>query len=176
MQLFRILSLAVLVPATMRAQEPSPHRTHFDFLIGRWAVTEHRDTSGARPSEGERYVFERVVSGGGLGGPWRFNRGTPEQPDFVEARYYSAFDNRTGVWTFYYMSPQSAQFWPARFEEGRWNFYQTFQDDRGTVLQRQWWEPVGDTLLRRHIDNSSDGGRTWVPYVITMRRLRDSEP
>jgi hypothetical protein len=149
--------------------QPDP-RGAFRFLLGTWKVISHEDSTGTRPSQGETYSFDSIVAGGGIGGRWHFNRGTPDKLDFVDAVYYSGFDGRSSRWSFYYISPQSAQAWPGEFRDGHWYFRQTFEDRETSFEQRQWWEAVGDTLVRRHIENSRDGGRSWSSYIITLRR------
>ena len=146
-------------------------RRAFDFLIGRWEVQSLQDTGGTRASRGEIYEFEKSLAGALISSRWHFDRGTPERPDFVDAVYYQAFDNSARIWTFFYVSPQSAQYWPGHQQDGRWYFSKTFTQGGTTTLQRQWWEPVGSDTLRRHIENSVDGGRTWIPFVYTLRRL-----
>lgn len=170
-----VLSL-VLSRASPSLSAQSDPRTAFRFLLGKWNVVSHEDSTGRRPSQGETYAFDSIVAGGGIGGHWHFNRGTPAKPDFVDAVYYSGFDGRSGRWSFYYISPQSAQAWPGELNNGQWYFRQTF-DDRGTPFeQRQWWEAVGDTLVRRHIENSRDGGKSWSSYIITLRRAGPGRP
>lgn len=145
-------------------------RGAFDFLIGHWEVVSRQDSAGTVESRGETYTFERSLGGVLLTSRWHFNRGTRDRPDFVDAAYYSAYDTRARIWTFYYVSPQSAQYWPGHFEDGHWYFTNTFVVDGVSRLQRQWWESVDPRTVRRHIENSTDGGKTWVPLVITLRR------
>lgn len=168
-----LLTLLWALPATAQAgpQSQETARQAFRFLLGKWNVEYHQDSSGRRASTGETYTFDSIVAGGGLGGLWHFNRGSPTTPDFVDAVYYSGFDASSSRWSFYYISPRSAQFWPGEYRNGRWEFRQTFQDSGRPVEQRQWWEPLGDSMMVRHIENSSDGGKTWVPYLIGLRRI-----
>jgi hypothetical protein len=175
-----ILSVLVLasciMPVPSAAQVPADSeivaaRRAFDFLIGRWEVQTVEDTAGVRPSRGQSYEFAQDLAGALITSRWHFDRGTPERPDVVDAAYYQAFDNTARIWTFYYVSPQSAQYWPGHLENGRWYFTNTFTRDGATWRQRQWWEPVGRDTLRRHIENSVDGGKTWIPYVVTLRRV-----
>jgi hypothetical protein len=180
MMRLRMLSLlllaACMVPVRAAGQTPADSaivsaRRAFDFLIGRWEVTSMQDTGGVTPSRGEIYEFSRALDGALISGRWHFNRGTTERPDFVDAAYHQAFDNTARIWTFYYVSPQSAQYWPGRLEQGRWYFGKSFTENGEEWQQRQWWEPVGRDTLRRHIENSRDGGRTWIPFVYTLRRV-----
>ncbi len=145
-------------------------RRAFDFLVGRWEVVSLQDTAGVVSSSGEIYEFEKALSGALLSARWHFNRGTRDRADFVDAAYFQAYDNSLRIWTFYYVSPQSAQYWPGQLQDGRWYFTRSFTDGGRTWQQRQWWEPVGTDTLRRHIENSPDGGKTWIPFVYTLRR------
>jgi hypothetical protein len=177
LRMLSVLMLATwLAPPRAAGQTPADPaivsaRRAFDFLVGRWEVLSLQDTSGSRPSQGEIYEFRRALDGALISGSWHFNRGTAERPDFVDAAYYQAFDNTARIWTFFYVSPQSAQYWPGRLEAGRWYFGKTFTDNGQEWQQRQWWEPVGRDTLRRHIENSPDGGRTWIPFVYTLQRV-----
>ena len=74
-----------------------------------------------RISESSRIRCDPDLNGALISGTWHFNRGTAERPDFVVAAYDQAFDNTARIWTFYYVSPQSAQYWPSRPEDGRWH-------------------------------------------------------
>lgn len=145
-------------------------RRAFDFLVGSWRVESRTDSSGTTPSQGETYTFEKALDGVVLSGRWHFNRGTLAQPDFADAAYYSGFDTRARAWSFYYVSPQSAQYWPGALRDGRWEFTRSFTLNDKPMVQRQRWERVDDTTVRRHVENSGDGGRTWTSLVITLRR------
>ena len=174
-RLSRLLLILLATPGGVRAQAPADTssiqaRQAFDFLIGSWQVATYEDSMGIRASSGETYTFDKTLNGVVISGQWRFNRGSPEKPDFTDAVYYSAYDNISHNWTFYYVSPRSAQYWPGEFRDGRWYFINRFVIEGKPLLQRQWWEPVNATTLRRHIDNSWDDGQTWVPFVITLVR------
>ena len=145
-------------------------RKAFDFLIGSWRVDTYEDSTGVRASVGETYTFETGLDGVMISSRWHFNRGSPEKPDFTDAVYYSAYDNTSGIWNFYYVSPRSAQFWPGELKDGRWYFFNRFTVEGKPLLQRQWWEPVDSNTIRRHIDNSWDDGLRWQPFIITLKR------
>jgi hypothetical protein len=153
-----------------QAADSATARRAFDFLLGSWRVTSVISGDSVTPSSGERYAFKRTLDGIVIEGFWRFNRGTPAAPDWTDAVYYSAFDPRSWSWTFYYVSPRSAQYWPGQLSEGRWYFTQNFTLDGKPMLQRQWWEPVNDSTVHRHIDNSADQGKTWTLMTIVLRR------
>ena len=145
-------------------------RTAFDFLVGTWRVVSRTDASGSTAASGETYAFTKSLNGVMIVGNWRFNRGTIERPDVVDAVYYSGYDNTSRAWSFYYISPQSAQYWPGTEADGRWYFTRQFTLRDTTFLQRQWWERVDASTIDRHIDNSPDGGRTWRPFTVRLRR------
>jgi hypothetical protein len=147
-------------------------REAFDFLIGSWAVTSRISGDTVVPSSGETYTFAKALGGVVIESSWRFNRGSPDRPDWTDAVYYSAFDPQSQTWSFYYISPRSAQYWPGERSGDRWYFRQKFTIDGKPTLQRQWWEPVNDSTVHRHIDNSSDGGASWTPFTVILRRTR----
>ena len=145
-------------------------RKAFDFLVGSWRVATYQDSTGVRASVGETYTFEKGLDGVLISSRWHFNRGSPEKPDFADAVYYSAYDNTSRIWNFYYVSPRSAQFWPGELKDGRWYFLNRFTVEGKPLIQRQWWEPVDNSTIRRHIDNSWDNGQSWQPFIITLKR------
>ena len=147
-------------------------RAAFDFLVGSWSVVSRTDASGTVAASGEAYTFTKGLNGVLIMGNWRFNRGTAAQPDVVDAAYYSGYDTRSRTWSFYYVSPQSAQFWPGTEDAGRWYFTRSFTLGDTAFVQRQWWERVDESTIDRHVDNSPDGGRTWRPFTARLRRQR----
>jgi hypothetical protein len=167
-----ILLLCAATPApAAQAADTAAARRAFDFLLGSWRVTSRISGDSVTESSGETYTFKRALDGIVIDGFWRFNRRTPEKPDWTDAVYYSAFDPQSWTWTFYYVSPRSAQYWPGHYKDGRWYFTQEFVLDGKPMLQRQWWEPVNDSTVHRHIDNTPDGGKTWTLFTVVLRRV-----
>jgi hypothetical protein len=172
-----ILATALLTPAAAHGLQASPDtsaaaaRKAFDFLIGTWNVESMTDSGGkTTPGKGEIYRFEKQLSGVLLVGYWHFNRGTAAEPDFVDAVYYSGFDNTRRMWSFYYVSPQSAQYWPGQRDGRRWYFFNEFTIDGQVTLQRQSWERVDERTVHRVIENSTDRGGTWKRWTWVLRR------
>ena len=171
-----LLGLAALSPlCRLGGQAPADTstaraRAAFDFLIGSWRVVARTDASPTPTTFDETYTFTKSLNGVMITGDWRFNRGTLDRPDRVTAAYFSGYDTRSRAWSFYYVSPQSAQYWPGTEAGGRWLFDRTFTLGDTTFLPRQWWEPIDDTTIARHVDNSPDGGKTWRPLTIRLRR------
>ncbi|HWN17774.1 MAG TPA: hypothetical protein VNO19_02550 [Gemmatimonadales bacterium] len=172
-----ILAAALLTPAAAHGLQASPDtaaaaaRKAFDFLIGTWNVESMTDSGGTTtPGKGEVYRFEKQLSGVLLVGYWHFNRGTAAKPDFVDAVYYSGFDNTRQMWSFYYVSPQSAQYWPGQRDGRRWYFFNEFTIDGRVTLQRQSWERMDERTVHRVIENSTDRGGTWKRWIWVLRR------
>lgn len=160
----------LICPASGFAQEITPveaavARTQFDFLIGSWKIASVESDGKTTPGSGERYVFRKLPQGA-IEADWQINRGTPEAPRFADTKYYSGFDNASRSWNFYFISERSAQLWPGKQESGRWYFLQTFEDGGKMVPQRQWWESIDANTIRRHIETSDDGGKTFKPVWI----------
>jgi hypothetical protein len=161
------------LPAQLAADSGTARaRAAFDFLIGSWSVVSRTDASGTTVASGETYTFTKGLNGVLIVGSWRFNRGSVAQPDVVDAAYYSGYDTRSRAWSFYYVSPQSAQYWPGAEADGRWYFTRSFTLGDTVFVQRQWWERVDAETVDRHVDNSPDGGRTWRPFTARLRRQR----
>ncbi len=171
------ITAALLAPRAAHSVQVAPDtsaaaaRKSFDFLIGSWTVESMTDSGGKTTrGEGEIYRFEKQLSGNLLVGYWHFNRGTTAKPDYVDAVYYSAFDNTRRMWTFYYVSPQSAQYWPGQLEKGRWYFFNEFTIEGRVTLQRQSWVRVDERTTNRVIENSTDRGGTWKRWIWVLRR------
>ena len=148
-------------------------RTAFDFLVGTWELDERIDHIRKTIERGDdRYVFRQPIRGGAIEAAWRFNRGTRDAPDYADAIYVSGYHDPSKRWSFYYVSERSAQSWQGRRADGRWYFYfdEPFEYEGRTAVQRQWWEPVDAATVRRHIENSYDGGQTWNPVVTSVLR------
>ena len=155
-----ILLLIALPPLSCHAQSAQEEKRYFDFLIGTWQLESN--VSFGKPGTGDdTYKFSLDLNGHAINSEWRFNRGTNDKPEIVNARYYSAFDITKNIWTFYYISEKSAQYWEGKKEDGQWNFYQTFSDAGQPRLQRQTWLAEGKDKIVRVISNSRDGGKTW---------------
>lgn len=174
---FTLIGALLLTPSATHAVQAPPDtsvasaRKAFDFLIGTWTVQSMTDSAGkTTPGEGEVYRFEKQLGGVLLVGNWHFNRGTATRPDFVDAVYYSGFDNTRRMWSFYYVSPQSAQYWPGQLDGGRWYFFNEFTIEGRMVLQRQSWLRVDERTLHRVIENSTDRGGTWKRWTWVLRR------
>jgi hypothetical protein len=163
------LQLCVLAGQTPTASD----RTAFDFLVGTWELGERIDHARRTTERGDdRYVFRQPIRGGAIEATWRFNRGTRDKPDYADALYISGYHEPSSSWSFYYVSERSAQHWRGRQANGRWYFYfdEPFEYEGRKAVQRQWWEPVDATSIRRHIENSYDDGHTWTPVVTSVLR------
>lgn len=136
-------------------------RRFFDFLIGEWKLQNAETSDGKWTGGDDTFKFAKALDGNAITSEWYFNRGTPSKPNFTKALYYMGFDNTSQSWTFYYISPQSSQFYQGKFEDGNWNFYRAFVLNGKKILQRQNWQMTGEGLLQRTIENSEDDGKTW---------------
>ena len=146
-------------------------RRVFDFLIGDWVIEKSETPKGTEVGGDDEYKFERILDGSGIMANWHFNRGTKAKPDYTNAIYVSAFDNSTKVWSFYYVSERSAQWYEGRKENGEWFFYKKLLVNGQDLLQRQEWKLKDQSTLLRTIENSSDGGKTWIMGVVyTLKR------
>jgi hypothetical protein len=180
MKVLRPLTLAVLAlvsadSAQAQSQPSAPlsaaARSQFDFLIGEWRTDSIEQSGKVTSAPDNRFVFTKLADQGAIESQWHFDRGTPGKPDYTNARYYSGYDDRTTMWTFYYISDKSAQFWPGKYENGVWYFLHDFTIDGKPVLQRQWWESVDQKTIRRHIENRGEDGSFRPVYVATLKRV-----
>ena len=174
---FTLIAALLLVPGAADGLQASPDtsaasaRKAFDFLIGTWTVESITDSGGkTTPGRGEIYRFEKQLGGVLLVGTGTSTGAQRPSRDFVDAVYYSGFDNTRRMWTFYYVSPQSAQYWPGQIDEGRWYFFNEFTIEGRVTLQRQSWERVDERTVHRVIENSTDRGGTWKRWTWVLRR------
>ena len=167
-----IALLLCLCQMAIAHAQPSPHaaeKSYFDFLLGKWSMQDRRVDGKWQPGT-DTLRFEKQLDGNAIVSHWRFDRGTPAKPDVTEALYISAYDTRGKVWTFYYVSPQSAQYYEGRFESGNWFFHHAFTVDNRSFLQRQSWR-MEDGLLVRSLENSYDNGQSWAEiYAARFKR------
>jgi hypothetical protein len=137
-------------------------RRFFDFLIGEWKIQNIENSDEKRTGGEDTFKFAKALDGNAITSEWYFNRGTQAKPNFTKALYFMGFDNSSQSWTFYYISPQSSQFYQGKFENDNWSFYRNYSVNGKTILQRQNWRITGDGLLQRTIENSEDNGKTWT--------------
>ena len=165
--------LYALLLAVVALQVPSD-RDAFSFLIGTWELESRLDVAKGTTEAGtDRYEFRQPIRGGAIQATWRFNRGSEAKPDWADALYVSGYHDSTKSWSFYYVSERSAQHWVGRKAGDRWYFYfdEPFDYEGRRAVQRQWWERVEANRIRRHFENSYDGGKTWQLAVsATLRR------
>ena len=153
-----------LLSSIVFSQQPDfqKERQFFDFLIGKWTIKSAETATGKWESDGkEKFKFSKALDCKVLVSEWYFNRGIPAKPNFTNALYYMGFDNASQSWTFYYLSPMSAQFYQGKFESDNWYFYKTFNLNGKTVIERQNWLLIDNGLVQRTIENSEDEGKTW---------------
>ena len=171
-----IISVAVIViPEIAQAQSLAPdeadknERDFFNFLIGKWEIVEKKTSEGVTTGGRDTYTFRKGLDGNAIISQWYFNRGTKSDPNYTKGLYYSAYDNLTNTWSFYYISAASAQYYEGKKEGGQWYFYKDFTIEGNTFSQRQSWSLEDDSTLIRKIENSEDNGKTWNEvYVVTL--------
>lgn len=149
-------------------QNLEKERTFFDFLIGDWKLEKLQTPSETSFGGRDLYKFKKSLDGDAIESEWFFNRGTKSKPNFTNGLYFSAFDNLTKIWSFYYISPTAAQYYEGKKENGNWYFYKKFNINGEEFLQRQNWKKLDQQRISREIENSKDGGRTWETVYVTI--------
>ncbi len=159
-----LILFVILSGSAVFGQSPDfkQERRFFDFLIGEWKLQKAENSTEKWTGGEDTLKFSKALDGNAITSEWYFNRGTPSKPNFTKALYFMGFDNSSQSWTFYYISPQSSQFYQGKFENGHWNFYKSFNINGKPLLQRQNWQMTAEGLLQRTIENSEDEGKTWT--------------
>lgn len=172
-----IIAVVILSTDFVPAQSLVPdekdknERGYFDFLIGEWEIVKKKTIDGTETGGSDTYRFQKELGGNAILSKWYFNRGTKMKPNYTEGLYYSAYDNLTNTWSFYYISAASAQYYEGKKEHGQWYFYRDFTIEKNTFSQRQSWRLKNDSTLIRTIENSQDNGQTWEEvYVVILRK------
>lgn len=148
-------------------------RGYFDFLIGEWRVEKSVILGETVLDNKDVYRFRKGLDGNAIIADWYINRGTKSKPDYANALYFSAFDNSTGKWSFYYISHKSAHYYHSKKENGDWYFYRKFKFRGEEILQRQVIKPIDDQTALRIIENSKDDGKTWERIVeLILKKVR----
>jgi hypothetical protein len=145
-------------------------RRAFEFLVGRWRLEERVDHVKKTSERGgnDIYDFKQALPSGAISATWHFNRRTAADPDYTDALYISGYHNSSKRWSFYYLSEQSAQYWPGEKMSGVWYFAFETTVDGKPWKQRQWWEPVSREMIKRHFDNWDFQRRTWTPTATAV--------
>lgn len=148
-------------------------RMFFDYIIGEWKMEKLISQGETGIGGDDIFKFRKTLNDNGIFSEWYFNRGTKSKPNFINGEYYSAFDNNSRTWSFYYISPFVSQFYQGVKENGNWWFYKEYDLNGDKFIQRQAWEKIDADTLVRIIENSRDGGKTWRRgYEATLKRVK----
>lgn len=177
MRLIMFVIAVICIPFFVTAQSFEPDQTdkmerdYFDFLIGEWKIIQKKSTEGITTGGKDTYTFRKGLDSNAIISEWYFNRGTKSNPNYTQGLYYSAYDNLTDAWSFYYISAVSSQYYQGKKEDGQWYFYREFTIEGNTFLQRQSWLSQNDSTLIRTIENSTDNGKSWEEvYIVTLKK------
>lgn len=140
-------------PAQSQTVCNSPEANAFNFQIGIWQQVEGNQV----------HEVKKVLNGCAIQEVWKAN----------EAEYATALKScdegrhRDGKhrWFYSWVSSGYHQLWEGRKEDGQWRFYREWLREGQPILSRTYWTPIAAITLERIVEQSRDGGKTWLPHV-----------
>lgn len=152
--------LIVFCLAEINSQNTSPQNA-FDFLIGKWKVTEKRISSTDTTYHGTSlYSIYKSHDGTTLKDDWVYKDGDTVVYKSSMLRNYDASNKR---WMLYYSdNAYRSQIWEGRFENNKWWFYRERIQDGKRVIIKINWVSVNRKLAKQYIYRSFDEGKSWV--------------
>lgn len=156
MQLFFLLCFSEVY------SQGTPPEKAFDFLIGRWNVTEKvisgTDTSYHGTSV---YRISKAADGTTIKDDWIY-----KDADTVmfKATMLRSYDGVNKKWMLYYADNNyNSQVWEGRLENNEWWFYRERIRDNKKIIIKIKWVAVNKKLAQQYIYRSFDEGKTWIP-------------
>jgi hypothetical protein len=149
--LFLFLSIPVL--AQIPPCETAEARA-FDWQLGVWQSEDGKQV----------HEIKKLVDGCVIQEIWK----TEGRESAVALK---SFDNgnhhRTGEkrWFYSWTAKGFHQLWEGRQENGQWRFYRQWFSAGEPVLSRTYWNRISADRLERIVEQSSDAGKTWKPWV-----------
>lgn len=131
----------------------SPEANAFDFQIGVWQQVEGKQI----------HEIKKSLNGCTIQEVWK----TGDTDFAIGLKSCDEGKHRDGKhrWFYSWVSSGYHQLWEGRKEEGRWRFYREWLRDGQPILSRTYWMPISAKTLERIVEQSRDGGKTWLPHV-----------
>ena len=151
-------------------------RHDFDFLFGRWSVSNRRLR---RPLSGshEWYEFEAAASETPLlDGEANLEQwDAPDAPKPIHALALRLYNRETGRWSIYWSNAGSGEFsipTVGSFKDGVGLFYDREEFENRPILVRFRWSRQSDSACRWEQAFSIDDGKTWEDnWIMDFTRL-----
>jgi hypothetical protein len=133
----------------------------FDFLIGKWKVTEKVISGNDTSYHGSSvYTIYKSHDSTTIKDDWIY-----KDADTVmfKASMLRSYDAANKSWMLYYADDKyNSQVWEGRFENNEWWFYRERMRDGEKVIIKIKWVPANKSLAQQYIYRSFDEGTTWV--------------
>ena len=127
----------------------SPEVSAFDFQVGIW-----QEVDGASVHEVKKILGSCVIQENWTGG------------SLNDAVALKSHDKGTQRWYLSWVSSALIhQLWEGRKEAGQWRFYRDWVLDGKPMVSLTYWSPVANDRLERIVEQSQDGGKTWLLHV-----------
>lgn len=139
----------------------SSSQNAFDFLIGKWKVTEKAITGTDTTYHGTSvYTIYKSHDGTTIKDDWVYKDADTIMFKATMLRSYDATNKR---WMLYYADNNyNSQVWEGRQENNEWWFYRERMRDGKKIVIKIKWVAIHKKLVQQYIYRSFDEGKTWV--------------
>jgi|CXWL01.1.fsa_nt_gi predicted HNH restriction endonuclease len=155
-----LLSCSLFIYASIWGQASTPEKA-FDFLLGKWKVTEKRISGSDTTYHGTSvYTIYKSHDGTTIKDDWVYKNADTVVYKSSILRNYDAANKR---WMLYYSdNAYRSQIWEGRFENNEWWFYRERMQDGKRIIIKIKWVSVNSKMARQSIYRSFDEGKSWV--------------
>ncbi len=150
----------IVIVRTSSGQTVAPEKA-FDFLLGKWSVTEKvmngKDTSYHGTSY---YTIYKSHDGTTIKDDWIYK---DADTLMFKASMLRSYDLIHQKWMLYYADDKyNSQVWEGRWENGEWWFYREKMKEGKKIIVKIKWMLIHKNLVQQHIYRSFDNGSSWV--------------
>ena len=155
-----LLSCSLFMHVNIWGQPASPEKA-FDFLLGKWKVTEKRINGTDTTYHGTSvYIIYKSQDRTTIKDDWVYKDADTVVYKSSMLRNYDESNKR---WMLYYSdNAYRSQIWEGRFENNEWWFYRERMQDGKRVIIKINWFLVNRKLAQQYIYRSFDEGKSWV--------------
>ncbi len=153
-----VLVCFAIAQSVVRGQSPDPCNNPaaraFDWQLGTWQSEDGRQVHEIRFVAGNCVIQETWKTDG-------------KETAVALKSFDGGRHDRTGAkkWLYSWTALDLHQLWEGRDEAGQWRFYRRWYREGQPVLSRTYWNAIDADRLVRIVEQSTDDGLTWKPWV-----------